>query len=264
MNGILVFPAFIAAVAFFAWFIKEIPAISWMKFLNKASTWGSGKNELQVLASRLRILNLPLSPEIFVIIRYLLIILLLFIGLTLINAGHDWGSILLFLAVIMKRMTEVFLTYFESKRKEALLRDLPIMLDQIRIYSKATGYFQAIKIVARSIKGKLGKELEQMSIEMEFLGISKAVKRFADRCDIPEFRDFAQIITVEEATGADISNILFNYSTMIRQRQISLIKRKIKLQPIFMSILPGILIILLMLMFILPLVANILNQIEAI
>jgi Flp pilus assembly protein TadB len=251
-------------MAFFAWYVYRIPSIYRMEFYNKSGTLGLGNEELQVLANRLRLLDFPLKVETLVLLHYLLFFILSLIGFILIAEGHYWGIILLFIAVVIKRMTNFILTFFEKKRREILLRDLPLLLDQIRIYSKAVGYFHAIKITARSIKGKLGKELELMSAEMEFLGVSKAVIRFADRCNISEFRDFAQIIIVEETTGADIGNILFNFSTMIRQRQISLIKRKIKLQPIFMSILPGILIVLLMLMFILPLVINILNQIESI
>ncbi|MCL4441581.1 MAG: type II secretion system F family protein [Firmicutes bacterium] len=139
-----------------------------------------------------------------------------------------------------------------------------MMVDQVRIYAKAVGHYTALKIVAGPMKGPLGREMKVMSAEMELVGLLEAVNNFAARCGVPEVVDFARIIKVEQATGAEISQILLNYSSMARQRMTSNIKRKIKVQPILMSILPGILVIIFMMMFIVPMVTSIIQQINSI
>ncbi len=111
------------------------------------------------------------------------------------------------------RLPEWFLTMREKQRKEEILRDLPLMIDQIRIYAEAAGYYQAVKIVSSSLtRGALGRELAVLSAELELSGFAEALDNFARRCGVSEVADFTRIILVENNTGAEISRILENYS----------------------------------------------------
>lgn len=264
MTNIIAVPALLSALAVLSWCLTKVKLPTWLEAVQRFANWSAGKDELSVLSNRLEALRVPISAELFVAFRATLTYLPIFLGFVLIIGGNTRGLILMVAALFMRRATPLILSLLEKRRKEALLRDFPIMLDQIKIYAKAAGYYQALKIVAKSLKGELGRELALLSAEMELLGTIKAINNFADRSGIPEFKDFARIMTVERTTGADISDTLLNYSNMVRQKQVSHIKRKIKLQPILMSFLPGVLIILLMMMFIVPLVANIVEQINAI
>lgn len=264
MSSIICVPAMLTALAVFAWCIRKLSFPTWIETAQKIGVWVTGKKNLAALNKRLEVLQIPITAELFIAIRTLVTFLPILIGFVLILCGHTGAVILFPAALLIKRVVSLFLTLLEKRRKEALLRDFPLLLEQLKIFAKTVGYYHAFKIAAKSIKGVLGKELALLSAEMEMLGLIKAINNFADRSCIPEFKDFARIIVVEESTGADISKTLLNYATMIRQKQLSRIKRKIKLQPIIMSILPGFLIVLLMIMFIVPLITNIVQQLSSI
>lgn len=257
-------PALLAAMAVFAWCIRRVKLPRALEIVGKIGGYGRSKDDLKALGKRLEVLKIPLSPEIFSAGRIAVTALPVLLGLFLVFDRQLGGLFFLFATPMIKKLPGAFLNFMEKRRKEEILRDFPLMVDQVKIYAKAAGYYHALKIVSKSIKGALGRELAVLSAEMELMGLIEAVNNFAARCGISEISDFARIMVVEQTTGADISQILINYSNMSRQRQVSKIKRKIKLQPILMSILPGILLIIFILMFIIPMVTNIIEQINAI
>ncbi len=260
-------PALLAALAVFAWCVRVVKLPKPPKPLetaHKIGSLGASGEELKELGKRLEALKIPVSPELFSAGRVVITAMPAMMGLFLVLDGYIQGLIFILSAPLARRLPGIFLDFMEKKRKEELVRDFPLMLDQVKIYAKAAGYYHAMKIVSRSFKGALGRELALLSAEMELVGLVEAVKSFAARCGVPEISDFARIIMVAESTGADISGILVNYSNTARQKQVSRIKRKIKIQPILMSILPGILLIIFMMMFIMPLVTSIIHQINAI
>lgn len=257
-------PALLVAMAVFAWCIRKVKLPKPLEAIETIGSYGVAKEDLKALDKRLEALKIPLSPELFSAIRIILTVLPVIMGLFLIFDRNMEGVFFLFATPMFRKLPELFLDFREKKRKEELLKNFPLMVDQVKIYAEAAGYYNALKIVSKSFKGALGRELAIMSAEIELLGIIEAVNNFAARCGIPEIKDFARIIAVNETTGADISSILVNYSNMARQKQVSKIKRKIKIQPILMSILPGVLLIIFIMMFIIPMVTNIIQQINTI
>lgn len=257
-------PALLAALAVFAWCVRLVKLPGPLEAVNKVGSLGMSGEELKEMGKRLEALKVPVSPELFSAGRVVITAMPAVMGLFLVMDGYIQGLIFILSAPMARRLPGIFLNFMEKKRKEELVRDFPLMVDQVKIYAMAAGYYYAIKIVSGSFKGALGRELALLSAEMELVGLVEAVKNFAARCAVPEISDFARIIIVHETTGADISGILVNYSNMARQKQVSRIKRKIKIQPILMSILPGILLIIFMMMFIMPLVTGIIQQINTI
>ncbi|MCL6479780.1 MAG: type II secretion system F family protein [Peptococcaceae bacterium] len=256
-------PALLAALAVFAWCIRKVKLPGPLETMEKLGRITS-RDRLKALGKRLEALGMPVSPELFSAGRIMLTALPVFLGLFLLLDRSLPGVFFLFAAPMIGKFPELVLDVLEKNRKEEIRKDFPLMVDQVKIYAKAAGYYSALKIVSKSFKGSLGKELAVLSAEMEMIGLKEAMSSFAARCGIHEIADFARIIAIEQATGADIGSILANYSNMARQRQVSKIKRKIKIQPILMSVLPGTLLIIFILMLIIPMVTSIINQINAI
>lgn len=255
-------PAILVAAAVFAWCIRMVKLPRPLEALERLGRISAAREDLKALGKRLEALNILVSPDLFLAGRMVITVLPVVLGLFLVFDRHVEGVLFLFATPMFRKLPGLFLDFREKKRKEEILRDFPLMVDQVKIYAKAAGYYHALKIVSRSFKGVLGRELAVLSAEMELVGLIEAIKNFAARCGMPEVADFARIIAVEETTGANISQILINHSNMARQRQVSKIKRKIKIQPVLMSILPGILLIIFILMFIIPMVTNIIDQLN--
>ncbi|MCL6612756.1 MAG: type II secretion system F family protein [Peptococcaceae bacterium] len=256
-------PALLTALAVFAWCVRRAELPRPLEALEKIGRLTSRDN-LKALGKRLEALGLPVSPELFSAGRIILTALPVMLGLFLLLDGSPPGVFLLFAAPMFRKIPDLVLDALEKKRKEEIRGDFPLLADQVKIYAGAAGYYSALKIVSRSFRGALGRELAVLSAEMEMVGLTEAVNNFAARCGVPEIADFARIIAVEQATGADIGNILANCAAAARQRQVNRIKRKIRIQPVLMSVLPGTLLVIFMLMFIMPMVTSIINQINAI
>lgn len=257
-------PAALVAMAVLAWCMRRVKLPEPLQIIEKLGSYSVSGEDMKTLGKRLEALNIPVSPELYAAAKTVITVILVLTGLFLLLDRHIQGVLLLFAAPMAGRLPELFLELREKKRKELMLRDFPLMVDQVRIYARAAGYFQALKIASYATKGVLGREMAVLSAELELTSFKEAMNNFAGRCGIPEIADFARILVVEQATGADIGDILLNCTKMARQRQVSKIKRKIKIQPILMSILPGVLLIMFVLMFIIPMVTNIITQLNAI
>lgn len=264
MNVHMELPAVLVAMAVFAWCIRRVKLPKPLEAIEKLGSYLTSKEDLKTMGKRLEALKLPLSAEQFSAGRIVMTVLSAITGIFLIMNRQMEGFIFLFAAPMVRRLPLLLLTTLEKKRKEEIQRSFPLMVDQVRIYAKAVGYYHALKIAAQATRGAMGREMAVLSAEMELLGIMEALNNFADRCGVPEISDFARIIQVEQRTGADIREILLKYSMIARQKVTSNIKRKIKIQPILMSFLPGVLLILFMLMFIIPMVTGITDQLNSI
>lgn len=257
------YPAVLTGAAALAWCIRKVKFPKAIEIAEKTGRYGTSTEDLKSLGKRLEALRIPVSAELFAAGKKAVLLLFLFAGVSL--AGGHRGGVLFLLALPMTaKAPEMFLSFLEKRRKEAIQAAFPLVVEQVKVYAGAVGYYDAFKVVARSYKGVLGRELALLSAEMELVGLIAAVDNFARRCNVDEMKDFARIIAVEQSTGADISEILTNYSKVSRQRKASKIKRWIKIQPVLMSLLPGVLIVIFIMMFIIPMVGTIINQLNAI
>ncbi|MFZ5648129.1 MAG: type II secretion system F family protein [Bacillota bacterium] len=264
MSVYLELPALLAAVAVFAWCVRKADLPKPLKVLEKLGSYGTSRENLKAHGKKLEALKVPVSAEMFSAAKVVLTVLLFLLGAFLLSARLFEGIFFIFAIPMARKLPEIFLDKLEKKRKEEILRGLPLMIDQVRIYAKAAGYYGALKMVSRATKGALGKEMAVLAAEMEIIGLIEALNNFAARCGVSGAADFARIIQVEQRTGADIDGILLNYSKMARQRKVSHIKRKIKVEPLLMTVLPGILLVIFLMMFVVPLLNTIIDQLNAI
>lgn len=264
MNAYMELPAVLVAMAIFAWCLRRVKLPRPLEAIEKLGSYRTSKEDLKALGKRLEALKLPVSAEQFTAGKVVLTVLPALVGVFLITDRQIEGFFFLFAAPMARKLPGLFVETLEKKRKEEIQRSFPLMVDQVRIYAKAVGVYHALKIVSQATRGALGREMAVLSAEIELVGTQEALDNFAARCGVPEIEDFARIILVNQRTGAEIRDILLNYSKMARQKMTSKIKRKIKIQPILMSFLPGVLLIIFMLMFIIPMVTGIIEQLNSI
>lgn len=140
-----------------------------------------------------------------------------------------------------------------SKRKEAMSRQLPEVLDMLSVSVEAgLGLEQAILHVINNFKGPLIDELSVTSREMS-MGRSRrdALLLLGDRCELDEVKSFARAIVQAGQMGISIKNVLRSQSEFMRQTRRNKIEEKAMqvsvkiLIPMVIFIFPVIFIVLL-------------------
>lgn len=257
-------PSLLFSIALLAWLSNRVQYPSLLNTFHKLGNIGTTDEELKTLDKRLKALSSPLTAETFTAGRLVLTLVFMMTGGVLVLNNPARGFELLVLSVLAWRTPYRLLAALEKKRKEELRRDFALMVNQVRIFAKASDLYQALKIVPYAVKGKMGKELRLLSADLEMSSLSEALDNFAKRCGLKEAEDFSQIIQVGVRTGADVGLILGNYAKSTQKRRIGEIKRWIKIQPIIFSVLPAMLLTLFVLMWIVPMYMNIIDRLRSI
>lgn len=266
-TELILVPTILSAIAALSWFLSHLKlpghneAIIW---LSNISNRFFKQEELKALGKRLESLAIPISAEVFTAIRFCLTVIPIILGGVFLFNHPFRGVVLLVLSPLIWRLPDHLLIYREKYRKEVLEQEFPHMVNQIRIFAKASDHYQALKIVPYTLRGPLKKEMELLSAELEMNDLKEALENFSNRCNFQQAKDFAQILLVAIRTGIDIDSILSNYAKVARRQRINKLKRWIKLQPILVSIIPALLLTAFMLLWILPLYSNIINRLSSI
>lgn len=106
-----------------------------------------------------------------------------------------------------------------AQRYTAVVLDLPFFIDLMALSTQAGSDFMgAIKqIVDKSEGGVLAEEFRKVLSDID-LGSSRreALKRLADRLDIPEITSFAAVVRDADETGASIAKVLKDQAVQMR------------------------------------------------
>ena len=117
---------------------------------------------------------------------------------------------------------DIWLTEAIQKRRRKIFRDLPDILDVLRLATDAgfdlTSALTAV--IEQGRKGPLLDELELVEREVQ-LGRPRheAFKRFAERLDMPEINSFVIALNQADRLGASIGPVLRAQSEMSRSRR---------------------------------------------
>ena len=117
---------------------------------------------------------------------------------------------------------DIWLSGFIQKRRRRIFRDLPDMLDMLRLAIEAgLDFGSAMKVVVeKGRKGPLLEELEKVERDMS-LGRTRAesFRGFADRLQMTEINAFVLALIQADQLGASIAPILKVQSEVGRQRR---------------------------------------------
>jgi tight adherence protein C len=163
-----------------------------------------------------------LSPDEFHGARIVASILLLFAGLFLDDGLGSTPFVTVLFVGLGLIYPDLWLSGFIQKRQRKIFRDLPDMLDMLRLAIEAgLDFGSAMKVVVeKGRKGPLLDELEKVERDIS-LGRTRAesFRTFADRLQMTEVNAFVLALIQADQLGASIGPILKVQSEVGRQRR---------------------------------------------
>jgi tight adherence protein B len=126
----------------------------------------------------------------------------------------------LIFAIMMSSLPYVLISYRYAKLQTQLERQLPDILDFIaRSMQAGHDFNSALRLAAQESPEPIAHEFQMMFDEINFGGlIHHAMAGLSGRIDCPDVRYFAIAVLINREIGGDISLLLKNVSTLIRDR----------------------------------------------
>lgn len=150
----------------------------------------------------------------------------------------------------------------EKERNKELTSEFPLMVSLLRVYSRAGGLYQSLKIVRNAVKGELRRQLDILNVELEIYPLHEALDRLSYRCKYPPLTNLVSVILMGIKNGNDVDQILEKFSNAAYKTRVDELKRKIKAQPIIMTLMPAMLMFALLLLIVYPMFSNIITSIN--
>lgn len=210
------------------------------------------------------LLGLTMSPEYLAGLKYGGTFLAGGLALVCFIAGAGFFAfVCMALALAAWVYPDKWLEDLEKKREEEINREFPVMVTLIKVYSHASDLYQALNIVRGALKGELKRQLDILASELTVFPLKDVLERFAYRCKSPIISNFVSVILFGIQTGSNVDEILDTFARRSYEVRVNEIKRKIKAQPIILSVLPAVMMFALVLLFVFPMYANIIDKLRA-
>jgi tight adherence protein C len=104
------------------------------------------------------------------------------------------------------------------RRKDIIQRALPDALDMLTVCVEAGLAFEsALQRVSTQWKGALSEEFGRVVAEIR-LGVPRpqALRRFSQRCDVPDVASFVAVLVQADSMGTSIANVLHSQADQMR------------------------------------------------
>lgn len=151
----------------------------------------------------------------------------------------------------------------ERKRVREISREFPLMVTLLRIYSRAGDLYQAMRIVRGVMRGELRRQMDLLAAELEIYPLKTALDNLAERSRFPPLTNLVGVVMMGINTGADVDEILRGFSRRAYDQRVNDIKRRIKARPVLMAAIPAVMMLSLLLLFVFPMYANIIDRLRA-
>jgi len=165
-------------------------------------------------------------------------------------------------ALLVWKLPDQWLRNREKQRMTELQREFPTMVTLVRVYSQAGDLYQGLNIAREALSGELRRQMDILAAEMELFPLTRALDNLARRCDYPPLTNFVSVVMLGIETGADITEVLDNFATEAYGQHVNEIKRKIKSQPVILSIVPAILALGIFLLLAIPMYVDIVSRLQ--
>ncbi len=208
-------------------------------------------------------LGLEINVELILGARLIAAIFFLLIGIAALISANTASFFFIILAIAVYYYPIKWLNNKEAERINDIKREFPLMVSLLRVYSKAGGLYQSLKIVPYALNGELRRQLDILNIELEVYPFKEALDRLAERSKFPPLTNLVSVITLGMNTGADVDDILDGFAKAAYDVRVNEVKRKIKAQPIIMTVVPGVLMFTMLLLFIYPMFSNIIDGLNS-
>lgn len=260
MTGALI-SAVLVASAVFTWFaVRESSPRGLVLAIGRRAPRGVRDR----YAKALDLLGFATEPEFIAGIKYGGFAGFLGFSLLVWAAGGFKAAIpFLLIALFFWVYPDKWLEQKESARIEDLRREFPLMVTLVRVYARASDLYQALGITRNALRGELKRQMDILASELTVYPMKKALENFAERCRYPLVSSFVSVVLFGITTGADVDQILDGFSRRSYEARVNEIKRKIKAQPIILSVLPAAMMFALLLLFVFPMYTNIIEKLRA-
>ncbi len=134
-------------------------------------------------------------------------------------ASYVFGLVLGLIFTVV--MLKAFINYKIEKRNQIFLDNFPDALDMI-VRSVKSGHplLSSLRMIAESSEEHIAREFQQVVDEVSYGSpLSESLHRMADRINLLDINFFVVILSVQQDTGGNLSEVLGNLSTIIRKRR---------------------------------------------
>ena len=166
------------------------------------------------------------------------------------------------LTLIGWKLVGNYVNGLQKKRQEEIAREFPLFVNMIRVFSKASDLYIAINTSRQLLQGELRKQLDIMMQELQTRSVRDALRRMAERCNYTPMNSLVSVLISGIETGSNIDEILGTFASRVYESRVNEAKRKVKSQPVIMSILPALLGLFLLIVFIYPLFTDIIQKLS--
>jgi Flp pilus assembly protein TadB len=208
-------------------------------------------------------LGLALDPEYFLGLRVVISSAATVLGVILMPLNVLAGFSLFLFSLLLYVSFGKWLEAKERKRLNELKREFPVMVTLLRVYSRAGDLYQAMRIVREAVRGELKRQLDILASELEVYPLQRALDNLAARSRYGPLTNLVSVVLINVKTGMDVDDILVTFSRRAYEQRVNEIKRKIKARPIIMTVIPAVMMFTLLLVFVLPMYANIIDKLRA-
>jgi len=168
---------------------------------------------------KLRLSGLQINFGIYMLILIVAIAVLTYILGSFFN--HMYGVGLLLGTLIVITINNIIIGGRISKRENYYLTNFPDALDMIvRSVKSGQPLLSALKMIAQTATQPLAGEIQRVIDEVTYgSSLTNALKRMAERIGFLDMNFFVVILSVQQETGSNLSEVLTNLSTIIRKRK---------------------------------------------
>lgn len=211
----------------------------------------------------IEILDLSVTPETIIGIKYCGVLISLITTVFLFKHSFFYGMAGITVTLAAWVLPDKWLAYKESLRINDLNREFPLMVTLVRVYAKAADLYKALLITRDAVQGELKKQMDILATELTVYPLHQALDNFAARCNYLPISNFVSVVQFGIITGSDVDEILSTFSKRVYKSRVDTIKRRIKMRPIIMTVIPAFMILTIALLLIVPMFTNIIIRLNS-
>ncbi len=168
---------------------------------------------------RLRMAGFRIGFGLFLIMYFAAIIGLGYLIGNTLNKIYPLGFFMAF--VIVTIIVNMVLGYRINKREEYYLTAFPDAVDMIvRSVKSGQPLLSALKMIANSTTKPLADDVQRVIDEVAYgRPLPEALRHMADRVGFLDMKFFVVILSVQQETGGNLSEVLSNLANIIRRRK---------------------------------------------
>ncbi|MCG0278222.1 MAG: type II secretion system F family protein [Thermanaeromonas sp.] len=157
---------------------------------------------------------------------------------------------------------EKYLERKEKQRLQSLRREFPLMVTLLKVFARASDLYQAMRVVRGAVRGELKRQLDILAAELEVFPLPEALDNLAKRAGYGPLASLIGVVMMAIQTGANVEEVLDTFARHAYEERVNEIRRKIKVQPILMAVIPAVMSLSLLLLFVFPMYASIIDRLR--